>query len=365
MSNSEINNSKMNDYKMNLDLRSINKCIRCGTCRSVCPVFEEEGWESSSTRGRMLVMKRLADGRQAYDEDLKSLNTCTTCGVCSESCPAGVIPQDLIMDSRRELASLGVMTMEQMKLAQAINDSGNALGDTSSRLSWLEGKSLVPEKADYVYFAGCLSSYRYPESASRTFEVLRRFGATVLRDEKCCGSPLIRTGFPAARFVDHNTAQIESTGAHTVITGCAGCYATLKKDYPKSFKVQSIPEFLADRIPELGLKRLDLTVSYHDPCHLGRYHHVYEQPRQVIEAICNLKEMKSSREKSRCCGGGGGVRAGYKDLSLRMAKRRLKDVPEGVDYIITSCPLCIRNLNDAGGKAMDLLDLVARAIKQS
>lgn len=360
-----MDNFEMKDSEMKLDLRSINKCIRCGTCRSVCPVFEEVGWESSSTRGRMLVMKRLAGGGRADDEDLKILNTCTTCGICSESCPAGVIPPDLIMDSRRELASRGIMTTAQMNLAQAINESGNALGDLSPRLGWHKGMSIVPEKADYVYFAGCLSSYRYPESAYRAFDVLRRFGATVLRDEKCCGSPLIRTGSPAARFVDHNLAQIEAAGAHTVITGCAGCYATLKKDYPKSLEVQSISEFLADHISELSLRRLDLTVTYHDPCHLSRYHHIYDQPRQVIEAICSLKEMKSCREKSRCCGGGGGVRAGYRDLSLRMAKRRLEDVPEGVDYIVTSCPLCIRNLNDAGGKAIDLLDLVTRAIQHS
>ena len=350
---------------MNLDLRSVSKCIRCGTCRSVCPVFDEVGWESSSARGRMLVIKSLADGACADGQALGSLNTCTTCGVCSQSCPAGVSPPELIMDARRELALRGITTKEQTGLARAINDSGNALGDPSPRLGWLKRGYDLPGKADYVYFAGCMSSYRYPESASRTFEVLRRFGTTVLKDEWCCGSPLIRTGFPAARFVDHNLSRIEATGAGTVVTGCAGCYATLKKDYPKSLDVQSIPEFLADHISELRLDRLDMTVAYHDPCHLGRYHHVYDQPRQVIEAICSLLEMRSSRDKSRCCGGGGGVRAGFKDLSLRMARRRLDDVPEGVDCIVTSCPLCVRNLRDAGGKAMDLVDLVAMAVKKS
>jgi fumarate reductase (CoM/CoB) subunit B len=356
---------EMDRPETNLDLGSINKCIRCGTCRSVCPTFDEAGWESSSTRGRMLVMKSLAEGACADDEALSSLNTCTTCGVCSQSCPAGVSPPELIMDSRRDLVLKGVMTKEQRNLARAINESGNALGDPSPRLGWMKSRYDLPKKADYVYFAGCLSSYRYPESASRAFDVLRRFGATVLKDERCCGSPLIRTGFPAARFVDHNISQIYASGASTVVTGCAGCYATLKNDYPKSLEVHSIPEFLADHISELRLERLDLTVAYHDPCHLGRYHNVYEQPRQVIEAICNLEEMRSSREKSRCCGGGGGVRAGFKDLSLRMARRRLEDVPEGVDCIVTSCPLCIRNLNDAGGKAIDLVDLVAMAARKS
>jgi fumarate reductase (CoM/CoB) subunit B len=74
--------------------------------------------------------------------------------------------------------------------------------------------------------------------------------------------------------------------------------------------------------------------------------------------------MRASRQSARCCGGGGGVRAGYKDLSLKMAKRRLEDVPEGVDYIVTSCPLCIRNLSDAGAgeKVIDLVDLIAKGL---
>jgi len=187
----------------------------------------------------------------------------------------------------------------------------------------------------------------------------------MLPAEQCCGSPLIRTGFDARRFVDENCRQIAKTGAKTIITGCAGCYTTLKKSYPQDFQVESVPEFLAERISEIDLKQLDLTVTYHDPCHLGRHNQIYEQPRQVIEAICRLKEMKTNRKDARCCGGGGGVRAGYRDLSLQMAKKRLKDVPQDVDYIVTSCPLCIRNLRDAGAgdKVIDLVDLVAMAMR--
>ena len=311
-----------------------------------------------------MVIKGMSSGLQADSNVLDSLNTCTTCGICTENCPAGVNPPELIERARRGLVTRGIMTRSQADQSRNIFESGNTFGDPRDRLAWLQDRRLLKKKAEYVYFVGCMNSYRNPETAARTFAILSRFGATLLPAEQCCGSPLLRTGFDAARFVDENSRQIEETEAKTVITGCAGCYTTLKKNYAKQFEVVSVSEFLAEHISELALKPLDLTVTYHDPCHLGRHNKIYEQPRLLIEAICHLKEMKATRKDARCCGGGGGVRAGYRDLSLQMARRRLQDVPEGVDYIITSCPLCVRNLRDAGAgeKVIDLVDLVAKAV---
>jgi len=311
-----------------------------------------------------MVIKAMSSGLQADLDVLDSLNTCTTCGICTENCPAGVNPPELIERARRELVTRGSMTRSQADLSRNIFESGNTFGDPRDRLSWLQNRRLLKKKAEYVYFVGCMNSYRYTKTAERIFAILSRFGATLLPAEQCCGSPLLRTGFDAARFVDENTRQIEEIEAKTVITGCAGCYTTLKKNYAKQFEVVSVSEFLAEHISELAPKPLDLTVTYHDPCHLGRHNNIYEQPRRLIEAICRLKEMKATRKDARCCGGGGGVRAGYRDLSQQMARRRLQDVPDGVDYIITSCPLCVRNLRDggAGERVIDLVDLVAKAV---
>ncbi|VVB72205.1 CoB--CoM heterodisulfide reductase iron-sulfur subunit D [uncultured archaeon] len=358
--------------KMNLDRmdkRSINRCVRCGSCRTFCPAFQESGWESANTRGRIIVIKSLAEGSlEADSRVLDSLNTCTTCGICTDNCPAGVNPPELVECARRELVARGIMTASQKDLSRTIFQSGNTFGDRGDRLAWLRDRSRLSEKADYVYFVGCMNSYRYPETAARSWELLRRFGVSLLPSEQCCGSPLFRTGFDAGKLVDENTRQMQQMGIKGIITGCAGCYATLKKRYSSRFSVLSIPEFLSEHISELGLegKALDITVTYHDPCHLGRHNGIYEQPRRVIEAICSLKEMKANRDAARCCGGGGGVRAGYRDLSLKMARKRLLDVPEGVDFIVTSCPLCIRNLRDAGAceKVIDLVDLVAMALAQ-
>lgn len=312
-----------------------------------------------------MIMKGLTCGLHPDSQVLDSLNSCTTCGLCTESCPASINPPEMIESARRELVLQGKMTVQQADLSRNIFASGNTFGDSRDRLSWLKNRSLLAKKADYVYFVGCMNSYRYTDTAARTFSILRRFGATILPEEQCCGSPLLRTGFDARQFIDQNCRQIEETGAQTVITGCAGCYTTLKKNYPRIFQVQSVPEFLAERISELDLLPLDLTVTYHDPCHLGRHNKVYEQPRQVIEAICRLKEMDTNRKEARCCGGGGGVRAGYRELSLQMASRRLKDAPKDADLIVTTCPLCIRNLRDGGGgaKVIDLVDLVAMALR--
>ncbi|HQA61444.1 MAG: (Fe-S)-binding protein [Methanothrix sp.] len=362
----ETKETKVETAEISIDPRTIELCVRCGTCRSVCPAFEVLGWESKNTRGRVMVAKALGEGLAPDASVLDSLNTCTTCGICAAKCPAGANPPAIVQSARMGLVSQGVMTEAQAGFRTRIAESGNTFGEGGDRLGWLSDpdREGLKESSDLVYFVGCLDSYRYPEVAKKTFDLLKRFGATLLPEEVCCGSPLIRTGSDAGKFVDRNLRQIKMIGAKTVITGCAGCYSTLKKDYPPEFEVVSVPEFLAEHLAELDLRRLDLTVTYHDPCHLGRGSGIFDPPREVIKAICRLEEMRSNRQDARCCGGGGGVRAGYPDLSLEIAKLRLQDVPAGVDAIVSCCPLCIRNLSDASSEVevIDLVDLVERAI---
>jgi fumarate reductase (CoM/CoB) subunit B len=369
LANIEIKEKKSEKQPFEVDRRSVYKCVQCGTCRSVCPVFDVVGWESANTRGRMLIIKSLLEGRPPSEDVLPSLASCTTCGICASRCPAGANPPEVVEAARAQLVKCGITTDAQEKLKSSVMIYGNSFGETKSRKHWLPEKerSKLPEKSDYVYFVGCFDSYRYPDFAKKTFGVLQRFGVTLLPDEQCCASPLLRTGFreDAEQVMERNLEQIREMGAHTIITSCAGCYTTLKNNYPGELRVISLPEFLAEHLDELKLKKLDLTVTYHDPCHLGRQNKVYDAPRKVIQAICTLKEMKNIKEDSRCCGGGGGVRIGYPDISLELARNRLKDVPEGVDYIVTSCPLCVRNLRDAGGdiEVIDVVELVAMAME--
>ncbi|AKB45834.1 Fe-S oxidoreductase [Methanosarcina sp. Kolksee] len=369
ITNNGINENEGGKQSFEVDRRSVYRCVQCGTCRSVCPVFDVVGWESANTRGRMLIIKSLLEGRPPSEDVLPSLASCTTCGICASKCPAGANPPEVVEAARAQLVKCGITTDAQENLKSAIMAYGNSFGETRDRKYWLSEAELskLPHKSDYVYFVGCFDSYRYPEFAKRTFEILQRFGVTLLPDEQCCASPLLRTGFreEAEEVMKHNLEQIRKVGAHTIITSCAGCYTTLKNNYPEELKVISLPEFLAEHLEELNLKKLDLTVTYHDPCHLGRHNKVYDAPRKVIQAICTLKEMKNIKENARCCGGGGGVRTGYPDISLELARNRLQDVPEGMDYIVTSCPLCVRNLRDAGGniEVIDIVELVAMAME--
>lgn len=349
-----------------IEIDQIMRCVRCGACRAVCPSFEVMGWESFNTRGRMILIRKIldeVDGSWA----LESLGTCTTCALCSQMCPAGVSPARIVEDARRVLASRNILGTWQRELRDRISSTGNSLGEAGRRHGWLSmlgSDASPPERAEHVYFAGCMASYRYPETAARTFGILRRFDVSLLQSERCCGSTLLRSGLDASGCIEENLRQINEMDADVVITGCAGCYTTLKNDY--GLKVMSVAEFLAARLSELEIRPLNLTVTYHDPCHLGRVNGIFEQPRRVIKEICELEEMRKSRELARCCGGGGGVRAGYREISLEIARRRLDDAPPEAEYIVTACPMCVRNLNEAGGhgRVIDLVDLVAMACRR-
>ncbi|MDV0447804.1 putative iron-sulfur-binding oxidoreductase FadF [Methanosarcinaceae archaeon Ag5] len=364
-----------------MDKRDLYRCVSCGNCRSVCPVFEQSGWESQNTRGRILLIRDLFEGTEADESVFDSLNTCTTCGYCATTCPAGVNPPELVEAARYGLVALGKMTPTQAKIHDNVETYGNTLASPDDRRAWIAGETFEPVKnPEYIFFVGCLDSYRFPDNAQKTYRILNKLGVGLLEEEKCCGSPLLRIGFDADELIAHNLTQIKKSGAHTIIAGCAGCYNTLRNNYKAmaeemgvNFNVTTVSQFLASHLDDLkkaGMHPLDIKVTYHDPCHSGRHNGIFDEPRQIIEAAVgpkNFIEMAANREKSRCCGGGGGVRSGYNDLSMAMAKRRLEDIPAGVDYLVTTCPLCYRNLRDAAGndvKVIDIVELVEMAMEK-
>jgi Fe-S oxidoreductase len=165
-------------------------------------------------------------------------------------------------------------------------------------------------------------------------------------------------------LMEKNVKAIEDTGVDEAVFSCAGCYRMFKEEYPKfvkvGFKVRHVSEFLAER--ELNLAPLKRTVTYHDPCHLGRHCHVYDAPRKVLAEIpgAYFKEMARHGDTARCCGGGGGVRSAYPELSAKVAGRRVAEA-EFAELLVTACPFCVNNLKvarDEIGSKVEIKDLV-------
>ncbi|MCL7412501.1 MAG: (Fe-S)-binding protein [ANME-2 cluster archaeon] len=343
-------------------LGEIVKCVRCGRCRTVCPTQQVQGWESAGARGRMQMAMGMASGVEPTTGMVTSIMTCTTCQQCVSACPSGANPQQVTRAARRKLVDLGYATSHQREMQGRINNTGNSLGDGSARTAWVT-TSQVTGDSGYVYFAGCLASYRYQSTAKAIYGILEKFGVGLLKNEQCCGSPLLRMGLDASDLIEHNSRQFKEAGAHTIIVGCAGCYSMFREQY-RDFEILHFSEFLASRLDELPLDQLDLRVTYHDPCHLGRTYGIYDAPRKVIEKVCSLVEMKASKENASCCGGGGGVRIGYPELSGSIAEKLKDNIPGGVNYAVTSCPLCSRNMSDIGINVLDLAELVLMAMKE-
>ena len=208
-----------------------------------------------------------------------------------------------------------------------------------------------------IYFRGCTAREKETFIADATEKLLKLAGVdyNVLDDEKCCGSVLLRTGFieEAENQIQKNT---EALSDELILTSCAGCYKTLKQDY-EGLDVIHISQFLKELIDDnrLNFNKGDLTVSYHDSCHLGRHCNIFEEPRDVISKVADLVEMQNNHENSLCCGAGGGVKSAYPEIADEMAESRIAQALEtNVDLLVTPCPFCKLNLKDRG---LDVLDL--------
>lgn len=342
---------------------AMTTCTMCGFCKSVCPSFKEQGWDTSAARGRVILSYGLLTGDIQADESvIESIYTCTTCDDCHRRCPSNIDVVKMVELCRSDLVRQGKILPRHQKVVESILEFGNPYQENESVPERL---GRVPKIASVGYFAGCTATYRNEKTSAATLSILDKLGVdyTVL-NEVCCGSVMQRIGWDnkdVVSLMQRNVNAILSQGVKILILSCAGCYRMFKDEYPKHlsvpFKVQHISEFLADQ--ELNLRPLDKKITYHDPCHLGRHAKVYEAPREVIAKIpeVHFKEMAHNKEQSRCCGGGGGVRSAYPETSIGISSTRVKEA-EGSEMIITSCPFCVNNLvNGVGDRDIEVVDL--------
>ncbi|MHA1378888.1 MAG: (Fe-S)-binding protein [Candidatus Helarchaeota archaeon] len=381
--------------------KKIFTCISCGDCREaiditsgkwgVCVAKDHSpGFEPFFGRGKMQIIRSIWQGKLSLSQDLAHvIYQCPTCNACSKTCAFDFYNASVYEALRAELVESGYGLNAHKSMNQTMIELLNPYGrDNKLKNDWIERlsfkiKNVETEKAEILYFVGCTAALTpdIQAVAINTAQIFKKLDvdfAVLGEHEVCCGSVAMRTGaLQSFDFVAKKNVEIlKKIGIKKIVTSCAGCYRTLKIDYADYLKELNIEvlhsiEFIHKIIKEnnIPLKNLGIRVTYHDPCHTGRHTGIYEEPRELLEQISNLTEMKTIKENAKCCGAGGGIKKTFPDLSLEIAKSRINEAEDTeADCIVSICPFCFRNLSDAIKaldsklKMVDLLELINQAI---
>ncbi len=389
-----------------LDVASLMRfdaCTRCGECTATCPTGgEAQDVEMVTPRGKILRLRELYRSqyglralllgpREVPKGALEELSSrayeCTICGQCRTVCPAHLDTIAMWENMREFLVANGVGPMpEHQQIVKSIENYENPwMQPRTQRSRWarkldkdVRVKDALKEHSDVLYFVGCTAAYdpNIKSMALDTATVLSKAGVdfgTLGNDEGCCGSTLLRTGLleQARGMAERNIERFERAAPSVILTSCAGCYKTLRQDYPKVGKLPAKVVHITTFVDELlrsgrlvPTKRVEGTVAFHDPCHLGRHNLLYDEPRRILGSIPGLKlvEMERNREEARCCGAGGGVKTAFPDLASKISMMRVEDAERaGADILATSCPFCYQSLSasiDAKGSRLRMTDLM-------
>ena len=279
----------------------ILRCSRCGYCQAVCPCFGATLRPALNARGKMLLLKEVMDGElDLSDELIETLFQCTTCGACSENCPSGVNVPKIIKEARKDMVHIGSCHPAFTGMNQVLSEHTNIYAETDpADLGRERGRT-----APYVYFVGCVGTYREEDATQAALALLDRLAVDfTLVDEVCCTGVLEDVGFSLNRkHAEHNVQAILATGAKTVITGCPYCFRTFngKAEYAPlrdaGIAIMHISQFLAGR--DFNGVSTAKKVTYHDPCDLGRHCGIYEEPRATIRKIApDFVEMEHHHAK--------------------------------------------------------------------
>lgn len=370
------------DFLCNIEeTKSILTCFQCGICTSSCPVIEQFPLSPHQ------LTKMGAIGAKGKFLEENVLRYCLTCRTCQEDCPQEVDFIEFIKAARKLLVDGGLKHEESHHgILTLINEiqANQSLG--------LEIPSdLIPEdfhlskKGKIAYFFGCLPilddifnnlNLNLQKIARNGIKILNKVmkqPPVILGNMKCCGHDALWKGHfeTFKKLAMHNTNEINKLGIEVLITTCAECYRTLKLDYPKyikgvNFEVIHLTELIADKIEDGQfefMKTPNRTVTYHDPCRLGRHMKVYSPPREILNSMrqygIEFNEMARSKEDSVCCGVSCFINCN--DLSKALQLDRLKEAENVADLLVTTCPKCQIHYNcmlqEKKGKDSDEINL--------
>jgi Fe-S oxidoreductase len=367
-------------------------CVECGRCSEFCPAV---------ATGKVLNPKEIVLGMRGYlnefgaagEEPLlgkhiseEAAFQCTTCGGCEFQCPVGIQHLPMIVGLRRGAVNTGKWEDDYgTKLFLNLERNGNAMGfATAERQKFIEKNALplYDGTQEYCLWLGCMGAYdpQGREIVLALARVLRHAGVTfgVLRKEKCTGDPARRLGNDLAftQVAETNIEALKAANIRKMVSICPHCVRTIGTDWKEAgatFAIEHHSELLAriqDRLPADSASRPRETVVYHDPCYLGRYRDVYEQPRAVVAHTAELVEPRRTRERSFCCGAGGGQMFLGEEKGKRVNVERVEElVGSGAQVIGTACPFCQTMFRDALGavtqtppKLLDIAQITAACL---
>ena len=365
-------------------------CVECGRCTEHCP---------ANNTGKILNPKEVILGIRSYLNDrgptgpanpdaptaeellLGKYNSqeavfqCTTCGACEYQCPVGIEHLPIIVGLRRGAVNTGAWEDDHGgKLFNALERNGNALGLSAlDREKWVQKQQLpiFDGTQEYCLWLGCMGGYdpKGREIITSFVEVMNYLGASygVMRKEKCTGDPARRLGNDLVfqQLAESNLEAMQAQKVKKIISICPHCVRTIQEDWKEfgiSPEIEHHSEFLARHQARLPHKKTEETIVYHDPCYLGRYRNLYDEPRSVIESTGTLVEAERSRERSFCCGAGGGLVFLGEETGARVSSVRTAELAAtGATTIGAACPFCNTMFRDAlastGEGAPQLLDI--------
>src|SRR5574341_1541693 len=355
-------------------------CIQCGKCTGGCPMAMK-----TRLNPRSLIYRLLIAGNGFDLEGREELWDCTTCATCYSRCPKQVNPMEAVIALRSVFVEKGRVHPNVKAALESTFRNGNPLTMLrEDRGAWAADLSVKPysEGTEYLYYVGCTPSYdpRVQQVARALERAGVDFGILGVQ-ENCCGSEVRRLGEAGLweMMAEENGAMFKELGVGKMFTTSPHCFNAFKNDYLRKngLQVQHYTQVLAALLDQGQLKfggSVDKTVTYHDPCYLGKHNKVFDEPRAVLNGIPGLKlvEMDRSREKSLCCEGGGGrMFLEGTNPGTRLAQLRVKEALEtGAEILATACPFCLLTLDEAVKhvkaedkiRVMDIAELAADAL---
>ena len=367
----------------------IAKCNRCGFCLAHCPIYTIEGREWATPRGKNALIRGVIEGKIDWTPEIeKTIFRCTGCRLCTQTCFPGVETNTGVLAGRECLVDRKLYPKVIDRVVEALDNHHNIVNEpNANRSMWLDSLDNLPvhkyqkKKAEVIYFVGCVAAF-FPLAAKipQTFvQILDRAKVdfTLLGGEEwCCGFPLIQAGMKEKmdKLVAHNLEKVKEVGAKTVVFACPSCYHTWKEKYGNGVEMLHSTQFMERLIAEGKITfnpGVEKTVTYHDPCDLGRNSKVFDAPRNVLNKIPGVKlvELPSNRQLSICCGGGGDLEMVDPELSAAIARKKIEEIQgTGASEAVTSCQQCIRTIsgnarkNKIKLKVKDITEVVLEAM---